>query len=101
VQVIIVGLLVSAMILFFKETRGSILLNRKAECLNHWYEEREKVGDVGFEMQVADGKAKETRRIRWRVKSDEERESLRKLIGISVYHPFRKLFTDVARDSFR
>jgi MFS family permease len=67
VQVIIVGLLVSAMILFFTETRGSILLNRKAECLNHWYEEREKAGYVGFQMQVADGKAKETQRIRWRV----------------------------------
>ena len=98
-QVITIGLLVFAMILFFKETRGSILLSRKAECLNHWYEEREKAGYVGLEMQGADGKTKEIQRIRWKVKSDEERESLRKMIGISVYRPFRKLFTAVAQDS--
>jgi len=90
VQVIMVGLLISAMILFFKETRGSVLLSRKAECLNHWYDEREKVGYVGFEMLSADGKSKESQRIRWKVKSDEERESIRKMIGISVYRPFRK-----------
>jgi multidrug resistance protein len=90
VQVITVGLLVSAVILFFKETRGSILLSRKAECLNRWYEEREKAGYVGFEMQAADGETKEIQRIRWKVKSDEERESLQKMIGISVYRPFRK-----------
>ncbi len=91
VQVITIGLLVSAIILFFRETRGSVLLSRKAECLNHWYENREKAGYVGFEMQVVDGKSTETQRIRWKVKSDEERESLQKMIGISVYRPFRKL----------
>jgi hypothetical protein len=90
VQVIIIGLLISAMILFFKETRGSVLLSRKAEYLNHWYEEREKVGYVGFEMLGADGKSKESQRIRWKVKSDEERESIRKMIEISVCRPFRK-----------
>lgn len=92
VQVMTVGLLVSAMILFFKETRGSILLSRKAECLNHWYEKREKGGYVRFEMQGADGRTKEIRRIRWKVKSDEDRESLQKMISISVYRPFRKFF---------
>jgi len=101
VQVITIGLLVSAMIFFFKETRGSILLSRKAECLNHWYEEREKAGYVGFEMQGADGKTKEIQRIRWKVKSDEERESLREMIGISVYRPFRKFLVAMIKDSER
>jgi multidrug resistance protein len=101
VQVITIGLLVSAMILFFKETRGSILLSRKAKCLNHWYEEREKAGYVGFEMQGADGKTKEIRRIRWKVKSDEERESLRKMIGISIYRPFREFLVATIEDSGR
>lgn len=91
VQVIIVGILVSAMILFFKETRGSILLSRKAKCINSWYEERENAGYVGVEMQSAHGQTKEPHRIRWKVKSDEERESLREMIGISVYRPFRMI----------
>jgi multidrug resistance protein len=97
VQVMTVGVLVSAMILFFKETRGSILLSRKAVCLNRWYEEREDAGYVGVEMPGADGQSKESQRIRWIVKSDEERESIRKMIGISVYRPFRKSFSPVLR----
>jgi hypothetical protein len=98
VQVIIIGPLVSAMILFFKETRGSVLLSQKAECLNHWYEEREKAGYVGFEMPGANGNLTETQRIRWNVKSDEERESLRRMIGISVYRPFRRLSKTAVED---
>jgi MFS family permease len=95
VQVIICGILVSAVTLFFKETRGSILLSKKARCLNEWYEEREAVGYIGFDMPVYSGSEKtESQRIRWKVKSDEERESISKMIGISVYRPFHLLVTE-------
>jgi hypothetical protein len=85
VQVITCGILVSAVTLFFKETRGSILLSKKARCLNRWYEEREAAGYIGFDMPVSPGSEKTgSQRIRWKVKSDEERESISKMIGLST-----------------
>lgn len=88
VQVISCGILIGLVTFFFKETRGSVLLSRRAKLLNQWYEARERVGLVGFEISV-EGK-KESQRIRWKVISDEERESLAKMISISVYRPFRE-----------
>jgi multidrug resistance protein len=96
VQVITCGLVIGAVVIFFRETRGSVLLSRKARCLNEWYEELEKFGYFVFEMPVAhSGSGKRaTQRIRWKVKSDEERESLSKMIGIAVYRPFHLLVTE-------
>jgi multidrug resistance protein len=95
VQTILVGVLIAIITLFFSETRGSIILSRKAACLNKWYEEREKAGYVGFEMPGStDGEKMSSQRIRWKVKSDEERESIVKMISISVYRPFHLLFTE-------
>ncbi len=89
VQVIDCGLMILAVILFFKETRGSVLLSRKAHLLNTWYEKREHAGFSGFMMPCNDGSGKtESQRIRWKVKSDEERESLAKMIKVSLYRPF-------------
>ena len=91
VQTIDCGLLILAVALFMRETRGSVLLSRKAQILNKWYEAREKAGYTGFQMPVnGDGYKTESQRIRWKVKADEERESLAKMIGISLYRPFRK-----------
>ena len=47
VQVIYGSLLILAVAIFFKETRGSVLLSRRAKLLNSWYEAREKVGLLG------------------------------------------------------
>ena len=96
VQVITCGLVVASVILFFREPRGSVLLSRKARALNRWYEEREQLGYFGFEMEVGEpGEAKtQTQRVRWKVKSDEERESLSKMISISIYRPFHLLVTE-------
>ncbi|KAF7958805.1 hypothetical protein EAE96_002337 [Botrytis aclada] len=95
VQAITNGLLLIAIILFFPETRGSILLSKKAKCLNKWYEEREEAGFFGTDMPTsASGEKYESQRIRWKVKSDEERESLLQMIKISVYRPFHLLFTE-------
>ena len=92
-QVISCSLCILAVIVFFKETRGSVLLSRKAQILNKWYEEREEAGSFGFEMHVGDDGSKlQSQRIRWKVRSDEDRESLAKMIGISLYRPFRKCY---------
>ena len=92
-QTITCGTVILLVVLFFKETRGSVLLSRKAHVLNQWYDEREKAGYVGLEISSANGGKKEKQRIRWKVKSDEERESLGKMIGISLYRPFCKPVT--------
>lgn len=94
-QVITCGVVMAAVAIFFKETRGSILLSRKAAALNKWHEAREQAGYFGFEMPISPGSEKtELQRIRWKVKSDEERESISKMIGISVYRPFHLLITE-------
>jgi hypothetical protein len=84
------GIVIFAVALFFKETRGSVLLSRKAHALNQWYEELEADGYAGLDIISETGEKVESRRIRWKVKSDEERESIAKMIGISCYRPFRK-----------
>ncbi|KAL8951454.1 MAG: hypothetical protein Q9222_002579 [Ikaeria aurantiellina] len=94
VQVMTSGFLILLVAVFFKETRGSVLLSRRARLLNKWYDARESIGLVGFDMPVHDSKEKQTQRIRWKVKADEERESLAKMIGISIYRPFHLLTTE-------
>lgn len=89
VQVIICGICILAVIIFFKETRGSVILSRKATLLNRWYEARENSGLVGFRMPLDESGSKwESQRIRWKVKSDEERETLANMLGISLFRPF-------------
>lgn len=94
VQVIVDGFLILLVAVFFKETRGSVLLSRKAQKLNDWYAAREEAGLTGFDVAVEGTDEKQSQRIRWKVKADEERESLLKMIGISVYRPFHLLTTE-------
>lgn len=77
---------------FFKETRGSVLLSRKAKTLNAYYEQLEKAGHHGVFMSSDDSSEKLVKRIRWKVKTDEQRDSLATMIQISVYRPFRESF---------
>jgi len=92
---IVVAVLMVLIYFFFKETRGSVLLSRKAKVLNKWYQAREDAGYYGVNMPV-EGKegAVQNQRIRWKVKSDEERGSLVQMIRISLYRPFHLLFTE-------
>lgn len=46
-QAIVGGVLVALIITLFKESRGSIVLSRKAKILNKWYEAREDAGYYG------------------------------------------------------
>lgn len=76
---------------FFKETRGSVLLSRKAAKLNKYYEQLEEAGHHGVMLSSEESPdEKSIRRIRWKVKSDEQRASLVSMIQISVSRPFRK-----------
>jgi multidrug resistance protein len=89
IQAITCGAVVLAVILFLKESRGSVLLSKKAEALNKWYETREAAGYVGFDMPDPSGCGEVPQRVRWLVKEDEERESLLKMMKISVWRPIR------------
>ncbi|KHN95448.1 Major facilitator superfamily domain, general substrate transporter [Metarhizium album ARSEF 1941] len=52
-QAILDGVLLILFILFFKESRASVLLARKADKLNQWYEELESKGIYGVCLQAA------------------------------------------------
>ncbi|KAL8828725.1 MAG: hypothetical protein Q9170_006475 [Blastenia crenularia] len=94
IQVITSGILIVLVAVFFRETRGNVLLSKRARLLNDWYDAREKVGLIGFDMSHSGVLKSESQRIRWKVKADEERETLTKMIGISVYRPFHLLTTE-------
>ena len=89
---ITIAILFVLIILVFKETRGSVLLSRKAKELNKYYETRESLGYYGCTLHI-NNKAI-TQRIRWKVKADEERASLKIMIATSCYRPFALLLQD-------
>lgn len=97
-QVITCGTLMIFVVFFFKETRGSVLLSKKAKKLNKWIEKLESEGHYGFMMPLSDDSMVDAKaapqRIRWKVKSDEERTTLGRMIAISLYRPFHLLFTE-------
>jgi len=92
--IVIAGLML-LIVFFFRETRGSVLLSRKAKVLNAWYQAREDAGYYGMNMPL-DGKegAHERQRMRWKVAADEERGTLAQMIRISLSRPFHLLFTE-------
>ncbi|KAM7191712.1 Major facilitator superfamily domain containing protein [Naviculisporaceae sp. PSN 640] len=95
-QVIMGVVLMVFLVVFFRESRGSVLLSRKARALNNWYEKLEECGYFGVwvDQQEQREESKVLKRIRWIVKEDEERSSLGKMIAISVTRPFGMLFTE-------
>lgn len=143
-QAIADAVLMIALVLFFHESRGSVLLSRKAKALNKWYAAREASGFFGVWLPADDaslpplakqsqhlqlhspqhlpsqdsieGEPKTTnssaaaspllnspaavsptsalRRVRWVVKDDEDRTTVLKMVGMSVYRPFHMFFTE-------
>jgi multidrug resistance protein len=98
-QVIVFGIVVVMVILFFKETRGSVLLSGKAKALNAHLEELEKAGVRPSvpEVDAAEPDAEKEplpRRLRFKVSADENRSSVGKLIYLSLTTPFHLLFTE-------
>lgn len=88
---IVSAALVFLIFLFFSETRGSVLLSREAKALNTYYEKLESAGYYGVVMPGMEANEGKVKRLRWKVKSDEQRASLVQMIGISCYRPFREL----------
>ncbi|KAF4337945.1 drug proton antiporter YHK8 [Fusarium beomiforme] len=122
-QIILDGLLLVAILILFKETRGSVLLSRKAKKLNQWYEELEKAGVYGVwvtdpreetsssssssvktipghEMMLEYNRPAQLRRVRWLVEADEQRPPLRQMMATSIKRPFYLLFTEPVVFSF-
>lgn len=94
-QAIASAVLLVIIFVFLKETRGSVLLSRKAGVLNRYYERLEDSGYYGVVFGPDDAAEKQSiRRIRWKVKSDEDRETLARMITISCYRPFHLLLTE-------
>ena len=110
-QVIMNGLLVLAIMFFLDESRAPVILRRKAQKLNQWYNELEDVGIYGLPAQDSVMVVKELsasfkdsngagrlpgamHRIRWIVKEDEQRVSLSTMMATSVRRPIYFLFTE-------
>lgn len=92
---------VLAMFFFFRETRGNIALRKKADLLNSWYQACENAGQsvLDVDVNVSSDKTQSTRqttprRVRWSVRADVERQSIRQIIQASLYLPFYLLFTE-------
>lgn len=87
-------------LVFFKESRGSIVLSRKAKHLNKYYDELEAAGCYGmllsddFSGKTPHASSRIVQRIRWKVQADEERASILNMISASLYRPFHLLFTE-------
>lgn len=110
--------------LLFHESRGCVLLRRKAKKLNEYYESLESRGyygvwvksPAGFPHQrhTAEGDAEKglaaqpmvtrydappptgarLQRVRWAVKEDEQHASLAQMMSVSLLRPFHLLFTE-------
>jgi len=116
-QVIADFVLIIAVASLFRESRGSVILSKKAKALNKWYEEMEERGFFGVWLRedtatalhvaqkplagssrpgaaAAEGHAPLPRRIRWTTIDDEERGSLATMISTSLTRPFHLLFTE-------
>ena len=94
VQAMVCGFLIFLVIVFFKETRGSVLLSRRAKAVNAWYDHCEESEFYVLVPMSSDQREIAQERLRWKVKADEERDSLGKMIGVSVYRPFHLLTTE-------
>ena len=89
-QAIAAAVFLVLMLVFLQETRGSVLLSRKARALNRYYEQLEAAGCAGVVFADDD----KPRRLRWKVQADEDRETLARMISISCYRPFHLLVTE-------
>lgn len=101
-QVILAGFLVGLVAIFFRETRGPVILSRKAKALNKWYEKLESMGAIGMELPAGTSSRSslekpqepKVRRIRYKVLAEEQRASIWKMIALSLTRPAQLLFTE-------
>lgn len=90
-QIIYLGVMFVVVYFFFNETRGSVLLSRKAKMLNEYLEKVEKNNP---RSRVVDEKARAPVRIRYKVEADDNRSSLGHMLYLSLTIPFKLLTTE-------
>lgn len=96
-QIISLTLLFIVVCVFFKETRGSVLLSRKAKALNEYFEKFEQNEQQQRRRQDDPEKPTpptRTARLRYKVEADENRSSLRHMLYLSLTLPFKLLATE-------
>lgn len=84
-QAIALGFVLLLLILFFQETRGSVLLSRRAGAINTYLDQ----------LETSNTNANTNRRnIRYKVAADENRSSIGRMIYLSLTIPFKLLATE-------
>ncbi|THC99736.1 hypothetical protein EYZ11_000786 [Aspergillus tanneri] len=86
-QAIVAAGFLVALTLFFRETRGSVLLSRKAKALNEHYDALESAGYYQYGRTACNASGGRSRAMK-------SRESIAKMTSISCYRPFHLLFTE-------
>ena len=90
-QIISLSIMFVVVYFFFKETRGSVLLSRRAKVLNEYLERLENSIPT---PETADEKANSPLRLRYKVLADESRSSLARMLYLSLTIPFKLLTTE-------
>ncbi|EYE92297.1 MFS general substrate transporter [Aspergillus ruber CBS 135680] len=98
IQIIVGGMISCAVILFFRETRVTVVLRKKAKLLNQLMEKLEAAGvysvQVSAEIDREDGPSEKTMRIRWKIGAEEKQANFATMIQTSLLRPFQLLFTE-------
>ena len=84
-QIIALVFTLTLMVFFFSETRGSVLLSRRAAVINKYLDQISKATETS-EAQVP--------AVRFKVAADESRASVSRLIYLSLTIPFKLLATE-------
>ncbi|KAK4947823.1 hypothetical protein LTR10_013331 [Elasticomyces elasticus] len=111
-QVINLGVMLVVVVVFFSETRASVLLSRKARVLNEYLEkvdantgasiggERGRDNDANADAGVDGERGEKARpagrgvKLRYKVAADESRSSLAHMLYLSLTIPFKLLATE-------
>ena len=90
-QIISLSIMLVVVYFLFKETRGSVLLSRRAKVLNQYLE---KLEDSTPKATNDDEKLTPPVRLRYKVAADESRASLARMLYLSLTIPFKLLTTE-------
>lgn len=85
-QAIALGILMVAMVILFKETRGSVLLSRKAKKINKHLD--------SLDAQESTSEKAQSSTVRYAIAADTSRHSLAHLLYLSLTTPFKLLLTE-------
>ncbi|WYZ36479.1 hypothetical protein EsH8_XV_000032 [Colletotrichum jinshuiense] len=94
VQATVNAVTVLAFIVFVPETRQNVLLRRKAEALNRWYDMKRAESTVLLMVKVTNNHFTVCEQIKWKVEHDEGQGSIAQKVVASTTLPFVLLFTE-------